>query len=160
MRRPLVSRLLGAQGVPHRVVTFDPSIRSAVEVAEATGEDPARVLKTLVVEQDPPGPRPLLVMVPAAMELDLRRLADRLGIKRLRMATHERAERLTGLKVGGISVLALLGNRFPAVVAAEAAAFERVLVSAGERGYDVELPFADLVRLTGARVIPLAGDGD
>lgn len=160
MNRPMVSRMLESSGVPHRVVAFDPAIRSAVDVALAVGEDPRRVLKTLVVEQDPPGPRPLLVMVPAAMELDLRHLAGRLGVKRLRMAAHTRAEQLTGLKVGGISALALAGKRFPAVIAAEAGAFETVLVSAGERGFDVELAFADLVRLTGARVVPLSDAGD
>lgn len=160
MHRPMVSRMLESRGVPHQVVAFDPAIRSAVDVALAAGEDPRRVLKTLVVEQDPPGARPLLVMVPAPMELDLRHLAARLGVKRLRVATHTRAEQLTGLKVGGISALALAGRRFPAVIAAEAAAFESVLVSAGERGFDVELSFADLVRLTGARVVPLADAGD
>ncbi len=152
---PKVTARLVAQGIPHRVVPFDPAIRSAVEVAASVGADPAQVLKTLVIEQVQPPGRPLVVMVPAVYEVDLRALAERVGAKRLRMASQADAERLTGLHVGAISALLLAGRPFRFLVAAEAIHHAEVLVSAGERGFDVALAPADLLRLTGAEPVAL-----
>lgn len=132
---------------------FDDSIRSAAEVAHQTGMPPGQVLKTLVVERDPPKGKPYLVMVPSNMEVDLKTLARSLNVKGLRMASHADAERLTGLKVGGISALALTGRGFSVLIEASAVQHQQVLVSAGERGLDVGLPIADLLALTGARPV-------
>ncbi len=76
------------------------------------------------------------------------------------MATHDEAESLTGLKVGGISALALLNRGFEVYLDEPARTLETVLVSAGQRGVNVELPVADLVRLTGAKWIHVTGDSD
>ena len=143
---------------------FDASIRDATEVARASGHDPRAVFKTLVVEEEPPRGKPLLVMVPATSELDLKALASVLAVKRLRMASHPDAERLTGLKVGGISAIALAGRGFRTFIDDSAMALDEVLVSAGERGFDVALRPADLLAITDARPIGgctrlLAGEG-
>ena len=111
------------------------------------------VYKTLVIEHDPPRGKPSLVMVPADSEVDLKVLAGRIGAKKLRMATHRDAERHTGLEVGGISALALLGRGFPVFIDARAAAESHILVSAGQLGMDVRLAVADLVALTGASFV-------
>lgn len=151
--KPLAVRLLEQRGVPHELVVFDPAVRDAGMVAEVTGFPPGLVYKTLVIEQDPPRGKPFLVMAPSTREVDLKALAATLGLKRLRMATHRDAERLTGLRVGGISALALLGRGFPVLIADSALAHEAILVSAGERGRDIRLRVSDLVALTGARAV-------
>jgi Cys-tRNA(Pro)/Cys-tRNA(Cys) deacylase len=69
------------------------------------------------------------------------------------MASHRDAERQTGLRVGGISALALIGRGFEVFVEETATLFEGVLVSAGQRGYDVRLALADLIALTGAAAV-------
>ncbi len=148
--KPLAVRMLEQRRVPHEVFEFDDGIRSAQEVARVTGMPAERVLKTLVVEFDPPKGKPCLVMMPSSLEIDLKVLAASLGAKKLRMASHRDAERHTGLKVGGISVLALLGKGFAAYIEETATLFDSVLVSAGERGYDVRIAMADLLSLTGA----------
>ncbi|GIW12775.1 MAG: Cys-tRNA(Pro)/Cys-tRNA(Cys) deacylase [Tepidiforma sp.] len=153
--RPLVSRMLEARGIQHRVHPFDRGIRSAPEVAAALGVDPSRVLKTLVVETAPPSARPFLLMAPAADTVDLKALARLLGLKALRMASHAEAERVTGLKVGGISALRLIGKGFGVLLAESALLQNTVFVSAGERGFEVELSPDDLARVTGARFVDL-----
>ncbi|MEJ5222724.1 MAG: YbaK/EbsC family protein [Tepidiforma sp.] len=153
MKKPAAVKLLEARGVPHRLVRFDPAIRSAEGVAAATEVEPERVVKTLVVEEEPARGRPYLVMVRGSAGLDLKRLASQLGVKRLRMAAPADAERLTGLKLGGISALALTGRGFRVLLDASAMAHETVLVSAGERGADVELRPGDLAALTGALLV-------
>src|SRR5690606_18919478 len=100
--KPLAVRLLEQKRVAHEVFAFDDTIRSAQEVARVTGMPAEQVLKTLVVEQDPPKGKPYLVMMPSPLEIDLKVLAASLDVKKLRMATHRDAERHTGLQVGGI----------------------------------------------------------
>lgn len=153
VNKPLAVRMLEQKKVPHEVFAFDDEIRSVGEVAASTGMAPELVYKTLVVEQDPPKGKPYLVMMPATKEIDLRAAAAALGVKKLRMAAHRDAERYTGLRVGGISALALTGRGFQVFIHADALAHDWVLVSAGQRGFDVKLSVKDLVALTGARPI-------
>jgi Cys-tRNA(Pro)/Cys-tRNA(Cys) deacylase len=151
--KPLAVRLLEQKRVAHEVFAFDDTIRSAQEVARVTGMPAEQVLKTLVVEQDPPKGKPYLAMMPSPLEIDLKVLAASLDVKKLRMATHRDAERHTGLQVGGISALALIGRGFDVLIEETATLFDEVLVSAGQRGYDVKLGLEDLVALTSARVV-------
>ena len=151
--KPLAVRLLEQKRVAHEVFAFDDTIRSAQEVARVKGMPAEQVLKTLVVEQDPPKGKPYLVMMPSPLEIDLKVLAASLDVKKLRMATHRDAERHTGLQVGGISALALIGRGFDVLIEETATLFDEVLVSAGQRGYDVKLGLEDLVALTSARVV-------
>jgi Cys-tRNA(Pro)/Cys-tRNA(Cys) deacylase len=113
------------------------------------------VFKTLVAM--PAEGRPILVLVPGDHELDLRRLARALGIKKARMATKSEAERFTGLQVGGISPLALLDRGFRVYLDHSALVLDDVLVSAGERGKNVRLRTTDLIAVTAAEVIEAAG---
>lgn len=155
--KPLAIRQLEQHRIPFDVFEFDGAIRSADEVARVTGMAPDEVYKTLVVEQDPPRGKPSLVMMPADSEIDLKALAAATGVKKLRMASHTDAERHTGLRVGGISALALLGKSFPVYIDARATAFSHILVSAGQRGMDVRLSVKDLLELTGARPVANCG---
>lgn len=151
--KPLSIRMLEQRKIAHEVFTFDDSIRSADGVASHTGITPELVYKTLVLELDPPKGKPYLLMMPATAEVDLKRTASALGVKKLRMASHRDAERYTGLLVGGISALALLAKGFPTFIEDEALAHESILVSAGQRGWDVRLAVTDLLSLTGAKPI-------
>lgn len=144
-------RLLEARGIPYQTYTFAPDIHSARGVAEALGLPAHVVYKTLVVM--PPQGRPLLVIAPGDRELDLDRLAQSLGVKRLRMATQKEAEQATGLQVGGISALALLDRRMRVYLDRRALELDEVLVSAGRRGVNLRLRVADLIAVTGAQVV-------
>lgn len=150
-QKPLAVRMLEQRRVPHEVFEFDDTIRSAQEVARVTGVPADQVLKTLVVEEDPPRGKPYLLLMPASLEVDLKVLAASLGLKKVRMASHRDAERHTGLKVGGISALALVGKAFPVLIEESATLFDQVLVSAGQRGWDVRIAVAALIELTAAR---------
>jgi Cys-tRNA(Pro)/Cys-tRNA(Cys) deacylase len=150
------ARLLEARGIPHRVRVYDAgrAFHSADEAAGLLGVPGASVLKTLVVLRETVGrAKPLLVLVPSDRQLDLKRLGRALGEKRLRMASQREAERLTGLKVGGISALAVRAGAFEVLVDASAARREEVHVSAGVRGVDLELAMGDLLAATDARLV-------
>jgi Cys-tRNA(Pro)/Cys-tRNA(Cys) deacylase len=151
--KPLAVRVLEQRKIPHTVFEFDESIRSAAQVAEATGMPPAAVYKTLVVELDPPRGKPYLLMMPSDSDVDLKALAARLSVKKVRMASHRDAERYTGLRVGGISALALLDKGFPVLIDGRALERDEVLVSAGERGMDLKIGVRDLVEITRAHAV-------
>jgi len=144
-------RLLETRRVPYQVHRYAPEIHSAEGVAEVVGLPAERVFKTLVVLPTAPG-RPLLAMIPGNAQLDLKALARAAGEKKLRMATQHEAESLTRLRVGGISALALMDKGFRIYLDESARRWETILVSAGERGTNLELPPDALIEVTGAAV--------
>ncbi|MBC7316605.1 MAG: aminoacyl-tRNA deacylase [Chloroflexi bacterium] len=145
-------RLLDSRKIPYVAHAFSPEIHSAEGVAQALGFPPSQVFKTLVTLSESPRAKPVLAIIPGDAELDLKKLAKLLGEKKMRMATQREAESLTGLQVGGISALALLTKGFRVVVDASALSWERVLVSAGQRGLNLELAPQDLIALVAAQV--------
>lgn len=149
-------RLLDARKVPYVARTYDTSgeFHSATDAAQLLGVPCESVYKTLVVLREPPkSGKPILVMVPAAFEVDLKLLSKSLGEKKLRMATQKEAEALTGLQVGGISALALINRGMQICIDEPAMALDRIHISAGQRGVDLELAVKDLIELTRARVV-------
>jgi Cys-tRNA(Pro)/Cys-tRNA(Cys) deacylase len=141
--------------VPHTLHPYDPDHPAGQGHGEAAvaalGADPRQVFKTLVARVD--GALTVAV-VPVAGTLDLKALAAAVGGRKAVMADPADAERSSGYVVGGISPL---GQRrpLPTVVDDSALGFETVMVSAGRRGLQVELPPAELVRLTRARTAPI-----
>lgn len=148
-------RALDARHIPYNTFTYPDTIHSAVEVAQLLGVSPERVYKTLVVLAD--ADRRLLVVTPGDHELDMRRVARAVGAKSARMAPQRDAERLTGLKVGGISPLALLEKRFEVYMDESALAFDDLYINGGQRGVNLRLRVADLISVTGAQTIDATG---
>ncbi len=150
------TRLLSKRKIAFKIHQFSDSIHSADGVAEAVGVSPERVYKTLVALKQTPRAKPLLVMLSANNTLNLKKAAQALGEKKLRMASHNEAEKLTGLKVGGISALALLNKGFDVYIDQAAQEQDTILISAGKRGVNVELAVDDLMRVTNAKWIDAA----
>lgn len=123
------------------------------EAATALGVAPERVFKTLLTSVD--GDL-VTAVVPVSGSLDLRALARTRQARKAVMADPAVARRRTGYVLGGISPL---GQRTPTPVVLDAGALSHttILVSAGQRGLDVELAPADLVTLARASVAPIAG---
>lgn len=155
VKKTLAMRLLESRGVSYQPIVFPETIHDALGVAAHTGLPAQMVYKTLVVlvvDPLPRGkPRPLLAMIPAGRTLDLKKTARAAGVKRVEMARQVEAERLTGLKVGGISALALVDRGFPVVLDEPARAMEEIVVSAGQRGLNLRLSVKDLVAVAGAQ---------
>jgi Cys-tRNA(Pro)/Cys-tRNA(Cys) deacylase len=131
----------------------DPRAESyGAEAATALGIDPARCFKTLVATVDS---EPVVAVVPVSGSLDLKALAAARGGKRAAMADPALAQQATGYVLGGISPLGQR-RRLPTVLDVSIMDGPSVYVSAGRRGLEVELAPADLARLTGATVAPIA----
>jgi len=154
MQKTLAMRLLEGKGIHYEVVTYPSSERDATVVARHLAVSASQVFKTLVVVRE--RGKPFLAMVPADRQLDLKKMAKAVGEKKLHMASHDEAEKMTRLKVGGISPLALLNRGFDVILDRLAQQFEAIYVSAGEKGINLKVPVNGLVKVTGARYLDVA----
>jgi Cys-tRNA(Pro)/Cys-tRNA(Cys) deacylase len=148
---------LARLGLPHRVHRYDHDPRHTSygrEASEALGVPPGRVFKTLVADVDG---QLTVAVVPVSGTLDLKALAAAVGGKKAAMAEPAAAERATGYVTGGITSLGLR-RPLPVVVDASALEYETVFCSAGQRGVEIELAAADLVKAAGATVAPIGRD--
>lgn len=146
-----VIRLLEAEGVPHKVHTYQAEgFLDAVAVAHQLGVDPERVFKTLVASGG--GTIHLVFCLPAVFELNLRRAAEVSGCRKVELVSPDELSVLTGYLRGGCSPLAMK-KAFPTFLEETSQLFETILISAGVRGIQVELAPSDLVSL-GTRALP------
>jgi len=148
------TKALEQAGIAFTVVTYDydpDADRIGMQAAEAIGEDPARVLKTLMALVDG---KPVCVVAPSDKEVSMKKLAAAFGGKAAQMMKPADAERISGYKVGGISAFGQM--KLPRV-AIEAAAMHHDLVymNGGQRGLQVRLKPSDAAAALKAIVAPL-----
>ncbi len=152
--KTLAMRVLEGHGIPYEPLYYDVIDHlSAAEVAVAVGLPPEQTFKTLVVLPATPGGKPVLALLPADAQLDLKKLAAAAGEKKMQMALQREAERLTGLEKGGISPLALLDKGWPVFVDETVILFDRIEMSAGKKGVGVLVPVEPVLALLGAVVV-------
>jgi Cys-tRNA(Pro)/Cys-tRNA(Cys) deacylase len=155
--KTLAMRVLEGHGVPYEARYYNaPEHRSAEEVAAAIGMPPEQVFKTLVALPGAPRARPILALISAGSQLDLKKLAEAAGEKKVQMASHKEAESLTGLEKGGISPLALMDKPFRVFADETIILFDRVEISAGKVGAGVIVPVDGLLRVVGAELADLS----
>jgi len=137
------TRALTAAGVAFTVhaYDYDPDAESiGLQAAAALGEDPARVLKTLMTQVDG---KPVCVIVPSDQEVSMKKLAAAVSGKSAQMMKPPEAERVTGYKVGGISPF---GQRkqVSTVLEQSALTHELVYLNGGQRGLQVRMKPTDV----------------
>jgi Cys-tRNA(Pro)/Cys-tRNA(Cys) deacylase len=137
------TRALTAAGVAFAVHSYDydPDADSiGLQAASALGEDPARVLKTLMALVDD---KPVCVIVPSDQEVSMKKLAAAVGGKSAQMMKPPEAERVTGFKVGGISPF---GQRkqVRTVIEQSALVHDLVYLNGGQRGLQVRMKSTDV----------------
>lgn len=118
-----------------------------LEAAQKLGVDATKVFKTLVVDG---GNNTLAVAVlPVGKQLNLKRMAKAMGVKKVVMANPVAVSRSSGYVLGGVSPL---GQKRPllTVIDDTALGHSTVFVSGGQRGLEIELAAQDLARVTSA----------
>jgi Cys-tRNA(Pro)/Cys-tRNA(Cys) deacylase len=146
---------LDKAGVAYTLATYDydPNAdRIGLQAAEALGVAPSEVLKTLIVKADG---KPACVVLASDREVSMKKLAAALGAKTAEMMPPADAERITGYRVGGVSPFGQK-KRLPTVIDAAAAGLAHAYLNGGQRGLQVRLAPADVVRLLGATVAEIA----
>jgi Cys-tRNA(Pro)/Cys-tRNA(Cys) deacylase len=131
---------------------YDPDAdRVGVQAAEAMGEPPQRVLKTLMALVDA---KPVCVIVPSDREVAMKRLAAAFGGKSAQMMKPTDAERLSGYKVGGISPFGQM-RTLRTAIEEQAMVHDFVFINGGQRGLQVRLSPRDAATLLKAVIASL-----
>lgn len=149
-----VTRMLDAKKIKYTAHELPEVKVGAQEAAEIIGVPAGQVFKTIVAIRTGPG-KPILAVVPGNRELDLKLTAKAVGEKKLKVASHQQAEELTGLQTGGISPLALINKGFQILIDRSALSHETIFVSGGQRGINISISPKDLIKLTNARTADL-----
>ena len=135
---------------PH-LYDADPSL-SGEDIASLLGEEPDQVFKTLVTTGKPQ--RYYVFVIPVNRELNLKKAAAAVGEKSVSMIPQRDLLPLTGYVHGGCSPIGMK-KRFPSYIHQSAAGADRIFVSAGRVGCQVELAPEDLIRVAELAVADL-----
>ena len=121
-------------------------------VAQLTGQDPAKVFKTLVTQG---ADRNYYVfVVPVLAELDLKKAAKSVGVKSVAMIHVADINKVTGYIRGGCSPVGMK-KAYPTVFHETVTDYDTVYISAGKIGAQVELAPGALLELLGAETADL-----
>lgn len=115
---------------------YDPSAdRIGLQAAEALGEAPARVLKTLMTRVDG---KPVCVVLASDKAVAMKKLAAAVGGRSAEMMPPAEAERMTGYRIGGVSPF---GQKRKVMTVLDRTALGEpyVFVNAGQRGLQARL---------------------
>lgn len=125
--------------------THDKSSESyGLEAVEKMGIDSNLVFKTLVVALE--GGQHVVAILPVTEKLSMKAVAKIFSAKKAQMADKHDVLRSTGYILGGVSPLGQK-KRLKTVINNSAFAYEKIFVSAGRRGLEVELTPLDLQNL-------------
>lgn len=152
-----VARLLDKAKIAYQLVAYevDENDLSAIHVAEQLGENVEQVFKTLILHGDKNGY--FVCVIPGADEVDLKKAAKVSGNKKCEMIPVKELLPLTGYIRGGCSPIGMK-KLFPTYIHQTAAHFEQIYISAGQRGLQVLLSPADLIREVKAQTADLTQD--
>ena len=141
-----VMRILEQKKIPYTPHSY-PHPDGAVDgesIARLTGQDPAKVFKTLVTVGA--SRTNYVFVIPVARELDLKKAAKAVGEKSIAMLHLNLLTPLTGYVRGGCSPVGMK-KQLRTVFDASALEQEHILVSAGKIGAQIEIAPADLISL-------------
>jgi len=146
-------KLLKKKRVKFRLLKYPKTVRDTTLVAQHVDVSPNHLFKSLVVIDSTENP--LIIMIPSNSRININCLYSILKRNGLKMATKTEAEELTGLQVGGISPLALVGKNIPVYIDQSVKQFNWIVMSAGQRGVAVKLLSSDLLKITKAQIIKI-----
>ena len=126
---------------------FDENDLNGMHAANAIGFPPEQVFKTLVVR----GAKTCIHVfcIPVCCELDLRKAAVAAGDKNVALVPVKELLTLTGYIRGGCSPVGMK-KRYPTHIEETCMLFEKIAVSAGDRGHHMILNPEALANLVGA----------
>ena len=151
-------RILGQRKVPYTTRFYEEgdgpmgTREYGLHIAQALGQDPARVFKTLVAR----GTSKAIYTfeIPVAENLDLKKAAKAVGEKSIELLPVSEIQSVTGYVRGGCTPIGMKKD-FPAVFHTTVQEQETVCISGGKLGIQIELPASALLDVTQGTVADL-----
>ena len=135
--------------IPYEV---DENDLSAIHVAASLGENIEQVFKTLVLHGDKSGY--FVCVIPGEHEVDLKLAAKASGNKKCDLIPVKELLPLTGYMRGGCSPIGMK-KKFPTYIEETAQIFDKISISAGQRGVQVILNPEELAKYVDAQFVAL-----
>ncbi|MFT4169152.1 MAG: Cys-tRNA(Pro) deacylase [Dysgonomonas sp.] len=151
------ARLLDQAKITYSLIPYnvDESDLSAIHVAEQLEEPIEQVFKTLVLHGDKSGY--FVCVIPGAEELDLKVAAKASGNKSCHMILMKDLLSITGYIRGACSPIGMK-KKFPTYIHETCNNFESIYISAGQRGLQIKIAPADLIKITEAHIFYLLSE--
>lgn len=148
------ARLLDQSKIVYTLIPYDvdESDLSAIHVADQLEEPIEQVFKTLVLHGYKSGY--FVCVIPGAEELDLKIAAKASGNKSCHMILMKDLLSITGYIRGACSPIGMK-KKFPTYIHETCNNFEFIYISAGQRGLQIKIAPADLIRITEAHILHL-----
>lgn len=148
------SRILKSHHIQHNVIDFEVDIEdlSAAHVAAKLGINPVQILKTLVLQNSEN--QYLVAVIPSNYHVDLKKMAKASHSKKVEMIPMKDLLDVTGYLRGGCSPVGMK-KQYPTYIEESAQLFEKICVSAGKRGFLMQLKPEDLKNLIHAEYVDL-----
>lgn len=152
-----VARLLDQAKVEYELIPYDVDENdlSATHVAAQLGEDVNKVFKTLVLEGD--RTKYFVCVIPGDEEVNLKKAAKVSGNKSCNMLPLKELLPLTGYIRGGCSPIGMK-KHFPTYIHQTANDYDKIYVSAGQRGLQIKISPSDLLREANATLADLISE--
>ena len=152
-----ITRFLDQRKIVYTLHDLETSEKlSAVEVASQLNCPPERVFKTIILSPASGKGKLIAALVPASRKVDAKKLATALHEKKVSPLKHSEAEVVTGMLTGGISPLGLINKPFCIIADDSINSLETVMISAGERGWDIEIQPNALLSICKAQTKPIS----
>ncbi|ABX42923.1 Cys-tRNA(Pro) deacylase [Lachnoclostridium phytofermentans] len=147
-------RMLTQAGIEYKAMEYEveEDHLAGVHVAKQIGMPVEQVFKTLVAHGEKKGY--LVFCIPVAEELDLKKVANIIGDKKIELAPVKDLLGLTGYIRGGCSPIGMR-KKFPTYVDETAILFDEITVSAGVRGCQLLIPREELIEFLQATLCDL-----
>ncbi len=151
------ARLLDQAKITYSLIPYnvDESDLSAIHVAEQLEEPIEQVFKTLVLHGDKSGY--FVCVIPGAEELGLKVAAKASGNKSCHMILMKDLLSITGYIRGACSPIGMK-KKFPTYIHETCNNFESIYISAGQRGLQIKIAPADLIKITEAHIFYLLSE--
>jgi prolyl-tRNA editing enzyme YbaK/EbsC (Cys-tRNA(Pro) deacylase) len=143
-----IQDLLASRGLPHQVVEFTQTTRSAADAAAAIGCTVAQIAKSILVKAG--SGSPVLVIASGPNRVDEAKVAAALG-EPIGKADADFVRAATGFAIGGVPPL---GHAQPArtLIDSDLLALETIWAAAGTPNAVFQLTPDELVAMTGGKV--------
>lgn len=128
---------------------YDENDLNGMHAADALDLPYEQVFKTLVAKGQRTGIN--VFCIPVCCELDLKKAAKAAGDKNMELIQVKELLSLTGYVRGGCSPVGMK-KKYPTYIDETCVLYDRIAVSAGERGHQMMIPYQALVALAGAQL--------
>ncbi|WP_416387380.1 Cys-tRNA(Pro) deacylase [Caminicella sporogenes] len=154
MKKTNAMRILEQKKINYSMITYDNNDGKidGMSVAKKIGKEPDVVYKTLVVKGN--SKNIYVFIVPVNTELDLKKAAKAAGEKKVELVSVKDILKLTGYIRGGCSPIGMK-KHYKTFIDLSALNIEKIIVSGGKIGIQIELEVDELAKVTGAEFVDI-----